>query len=118
MNNDLKKRIMRRVYAIWFVKQVLPIGLVSLGSLYLALRLTADRFFVAEIMRSFSYVLQYNIWGLPGYIEAALNSVEPSVLLLISIAGIVSFGLAVKLLRSVRAVIGGAPMASPNYLKR
>ncbi len=104
MANYLKKRIMRRVYAIWFVRRALPMAIGSVGSVYLALRLIADSFFVAEIMRSFKVVLGNNIWGLPKYIEAALNNVEPHVLILVSMGGLIGFALAVKLLRSVRQI--------------
>ena len=74
-------------------------------SAYAFLALIAERFFVAKIMESLFYVLRHNIWGIPRYIESALNSVEPSVLILMAMTGLISFGLAVKLLRSVRAIV-------------
>lgn len=104
MANYLKNRIMGRVYAIWFVRRALPVGIGSVASVYFALRVTAERFFVAEIMRSFKVVMENNIWGLPKYIEAALNNVQPHVLVLISMSGLIGFTLAVKLLRSVRQI--------------
>ncbi len=107
MANYLKRRIMRRVYGIWFVRRALPVGMCSVASVYLALMVTAERFFVAEIMRSFRVVVENNIWGLPKYIEAALNNTQPHVLILISMAGLIGFILAIKLLRSVRQVISG-----------
>ena len=113
----LKKRIMRRVYAIWFVRRALPVLGGSFLSLAIALKMTADSFFVAEIMRSFKFVLTHNLMGLPRYIESALNSAEPSTLILIAMAGIVSFALAVKLLRSVRSILS-SPVSVASYIKR
>jgi len=107
MANYLKRRIMRRIYGIWFVRRALPVGMCSVASIYLALMVTAERFFVAEIMRSFRVVVENNVWGLPKYIEAALNNAEPHVLVLISMTGLVGFILAVKLLRNVRQVVSG-----------
>ena len=108
----LKTKIMRRVYAIWFVRQALPVFLGSAGSFYLAFRVAANRFFAAEILKNLESVMKSNVWGLPRYIESALNSVEPSILILIAMAGIVSFALAVKLLRSVRSLMWGSKVAT------
>lgn len=87
----------------------------SLFSWAVFYRVTADSFFVAEIARSLFYVLGHNIFGLPRYIASALDSAEPSVLFLISFAGILGFVLAVKLLRSIRSIMsfdGAATAAS------
>ena len=89
----------------------------SFLSLAVAFRLTADSFFVSEIMKNFGYVLRHNLLGIPRYITSALNSAEPSTLILISMAGIVSFALAVKLLRSIRSIVYGQSTA-PNYIKQ
>ena len=88
-------------------------------SMYAFLALVAERFFVAKIMENFSNVLRHNIWGIPKYIESALNSAEPSFLILIAMTGLVSFGLAVKLLRSIRAIVfQNQHMAAANINKR
>lgn len=90
----------------------------SAGSVYLALRLTANSFFVAEIMKSFKVVVENNIWGLPKYIEAALNNVQPHVLVLVSMAGLIGFTLAVKLLRSVRQIFASPYSAAAAEVRR
>lgn len=118
MSNDLKSRIMRRVYGIWFLRRGLPLVFGSAVSLIVFQKAVADRFFVAQIFRNFEFVLRSNIWGLPRYIESALNSVEPSVLILISIAGLSGFALAVKLLRSVRAIVWGQGMAASYFIEK
>ena len=117
MTNDLKKRIMRRIYAIWFIRQALPVLAGSAVSLYIALKITADRFFIAEIVKNFENVVNSNILGLPRYIASALNSAEPSALILMSLAGLIGFGLAIKLLRSVRAILAHQGAAVFNSQK-
>src|SRR3989344_1412058 len=104
MANELKTRIMRRIYTIWFVRRGLPMIAGSAASFYLVLRVTAERFFIAQIFSNFAVATHSGFLGISKFIISALNSVEPSVLILISMAGIISFGLAVKLLRSIRAI--------------
>lgn len=86
-------------------------------SLSVAFKMAADSFFVAEIAKNLKYVLSHNLMGLPRYIESALNSAEPSTLILISMAGLVGFALAVKLLRSVRSIMWSGAV-STSYIKR
>lgn len=53
-NKDLIKRIMRRVYAIWFVKRVTPVLFLEMPIfIVIALRETAREFFVARILENF-----------------------------------------------------------------
>ncbi|OGF63382.1 hypothetical protein A2926_03990 [Candidatus Giovannonibacteria bacterium RIFCSPLOWO2_01_FULL_44_40] len=111
MENKLKKRIMRRVYAIWFIRRGLPMVAGSVVSFYIAMTVTAERFFVAQIFSNLTVAAHSGFLGMSKFIISALNSVEPSVLVLISIAGIVSFALAVKLLRSIRSIVAGAGAA-------
>ena len=49
--NDLKKRIMKRVYGIWFARRVAPAVFLYMPFLLIvALRETANEFFVARIV--------------------------------------------------------------------
>ncbi|KKT59407.1 MAG: hypothetical protein UX43_C0010G0008 [Candidatus Giovannonibacteria bacterium GW2011_GWB1_46_20] len=89
----------------------------SAASFYIALRVAAERFFVAQIVSNFAVATRSGFLGMSNFVASALNSVEPSVLILISMAGIVSFGLAVKLLRSVRSIIAGRGAALPSWQK-
>lgn len=107
MNNELKTRIMRRIYAIWFVRRGLPMVAGSAASFYVALRVTAERFFVTQIVSNFVVATHSGFLGISNFVVSALNSVEPSLLILISMAGIISFALAVKLLRSIRGIVAG-----------
>lgn len=103
----LKNRIMRRVYGIWFVRRGAPMLAGSALFMTAALKLTAERFFVAQIWRNFESVAASDIMGLPRFIASALNHAEPSLLIFISLAGVAGFALAVKLLRSIRSIFAG-----------
>ncbi len=54
LSQNLTKRIMRRVYGIWFLRQMAPIAVGIPLSLGLALWLTAKEFFVAKIIENFA----------------------------------------------------------------
>ena len=114
MATSLKTKIMRRVYAIWFFRRGLPTGFASAFFMNLALKETASRFFVAQIFSNFYAVARANVWAVPNFITSAFNNVEPSVLVLISIAGLLGFSLAVELWRSVRSVAAGARLAASS----
>lgn len=105
---QLKNRIMRRVYGIWFVRQALP--MLAGGALFItaALRVAADRFFVAQIWRNFESIATSNIMGLPRYIASAMNHAEPALLLFISFAGVAGFVVVIKLLRSIRSIMSSS----------
>ena len=118
MANDLKKRIMRRVYGIWFVKRVIPTAGGSALFMGIALKETAGRFFVAQIFSNFMEVAGTNAWAIPNFIASALNKLEPSVLVLTAGAGLVGFALAVKLLRSIRVMTQNPGMVRAAYIKR
>lgn len=54
MAKDLKNRIMKRVYAIWFAKKIAPAVFLYIPFLvFIALRETANEFFVAKIVDNF-----------------------------------------------------------------
>ena len=108
----IKNRIMRRVYGIWFVRRVAPMGFASAFFINLALKEAAGQFFVAQIVSNFLTVAGANLWGIPRFIASALNSAEPSVLVLISATGMVGFTLAVKLWRSIKGVAAAPSMAA------
>lgn len=118
MANDLKKRIMKRVYGIWFVKRVIPTAGGSALFMGIALKETAQRFFVAKIVSNFMAVAGSNAWAIPNFIASALNKLSPSVLVLTAGAGLVGFALAVKLLRSIRVMLQNPGMVRAAYIKR
>jgi len=55
---ELKQKIMRKVYAIWFVKKVAPIAFLQMPLLLLiALRETSREFWVSRIFENFVVAL-------------------------------------------------------------
>ena len=118
MANDLKKRIMRRVYGIWFVKRVIPTAGGSALFVGIALKETAQRFFVAQIASNFMAVASSNAWAIPSFIASAMNKLEPSVLVLTAGAGLAGFALAVKLLRSIRVMAQNPGIVRAAYAKK
>lgn len=108
---------MRRVYGIWFVRQALP--MLAGGSLFIAvaLRMTADRFFVAQIWRNFESIASSNIMDIPRYIASAMNHAEPSLLLFISFAGVAGLAFVIKLLRSIRSIMTSSANLGVSYQK-
>lgn len=107
VEQKLKNRIMRRIYGIWFLRRGIPMLAGSAVLITIALKATAERFFVAQIWKNLEFAAKSNIMGLPRFIASALNSAEPELLLFISAAGVTGFMLAVKLLRSIRSILAG-----------
>ncbi|MDO8555237.1 MAG: hypothetical protein Q7R75_01575 [bacterium] len=53
-HNDFKKRIMRRVYAVWFLRQIAPVLLLQMPLfVFIAIREAAREFFIAKIAENF-----------------------------------------------------------------
>ena len=107
----LKTRIMRKVYGVWVIRFVAPRFVGSVALVVLALRVTADKFFVAKILQNFDHVAVSNIWAMPQFIASALNHAEPFALVLIAVAGIGGFAIAVNLFRNIRSIVRGQQMA-------
>ena len=114
---QLKNRIMTRVYGIWFIRRGVPMLAGSALFITAALKLIAQRFFVAQIWRNFEYAASSDLMSLPRFIASALNHAEPALLLFISAAGVTGFALAVKLLRSIRSILAGNAVLS-SYQSR
>src|SRR3972149_3791191 len=114
MANELKTRIMRRIYAIWFVRRGLPMIAGSAASFYIALRVAAERFFVAQIVSNFAVATRSGFLGMSNFVAAALNSVEPSVLILISLVFLVSWNWPIGQLRAplLQVPVRGAALPS------
>jgi len=104
MENELKKRIMRRVYAIWFVRKVAPAAFVYMPFLAIVvLWETAREFFVARIIDNFLVALHGNgFMGVVNFSFSALvhTPVLPTLVILASMAAFFVF--LRKSLRSLR----------------
>ncbi|MBU1091700.1 hypothetical protein KKA27_02470 [Patescibacteria group bacterium] len=97
MINELKNRIMKRVYAIWFARKIAPaVFLYMPFLLFVALRETANEFFVAKIVDNFLLVIHNS--GFLGVVNLTRSAIiNTSVLSMLII--IASLGAFVLLLR-------------------
>ena len=54
MASNIKTRIMRRVYGIWFVRRVVPTVATFSFFTYIVMTETAEKFFVAKVLSELS----------------------------------------------------------------
>lgn len=105
---NLRERIMRRVYAIWFVRRALPrLGGAAIG-LFVAYRVTASSFFVAKVIENFFAVSAVNTWATPRFVFAALLNADPRAVLVIAFSCIAAILLSFKLFSDIRTVMRGS----------
>ena len=107
INTGLKERIMRRVYAIWFVRRALPFGGGALFGFFIAYRATAESFFVAKIVENFFAVSSVNLWGTPHFVFTALLNTDPRAVLMVAFSCIIAALLSFKLFSDIRTVLRG-----------
>jgi len=90
MNNQLKKRIMKRVYIIWFFRKIAPAVFLYMPFLaFVALRETAREFFVIKIIENFlRAVHESGLNGALNFVFSAFNEtpVLPTVVIIASLA--------------------------------
>lgn len=92
-NNNFKKRIMRRVYAVWFFRQIAPVLLLQMPLFaFIAIREAAREFFVAKIADNF--FTSFNNAGVSGVSGFALSAIErtPFVSVLVILSSICFLG--------------------------
>ncbi|MBI2023423.1 hypothetical protein HYT01_02580 [Candidatus Giovannonibacteria bacterium] len=115
MANELKNRIMKRVYGIWLVRRIAPkLALVS-ALIVVSYRVVADSFFVSQIAANFLSAAGSGLTNVPRFIASALNHADPIALIVISAAGVVSFMLAVSMFRSIRIFVNNRSYFSSNF---
>lgn len=94
---DIKKKIMRRVYAIWFVKKIAPLLFLVPFLTLIGLRETAREFFVAQIIENFSRAFQVGFRATIDLTTASLVNapVLPILIILFSLglAGLLAYRL-------------------------
>ncbi len=89
MTNDLKNRIMKRVYAIWFFKKIAPaLFLYAPFLIFVALREAAREFFVLKILDNFLLVIHNSgFYGGARFVLSAIENVPvlPALIILSSL---------------------------------
>ena len=105
LNIKLKERVMRRIYAIWFVRRILPrFGGVAVG-IFVAYRVTAQSFFVAKILENFLMVSAGGLSSLSPFVISALAHADPRAALVIALSVVAAGLLSFKLLSDIRVVL-------------
>ena len=103
MDNNLTKRIMRRVYGIWFLRQIVPVVLATPLSLAAALWLTAKEFFVVKIIENFTVSLHSaGAYGVLRFIGSALYNAPILPLIIIGFFSGLFLILTYRLIRNFR----------------
>jgi len=92
---------MRRVYAVWFLRQMAPIAMGITLSLGLALWLTAKEFFVARIIENFTASIHSGSFtAVSSFIISALGNVPILPTAIIGFSAGLFLLLAYKLIRN------------------
>ncbi|MBU1178731.1 hypothetical protein KKB69_00065 [Patescibacteria group bacterium] len=106
MENELKKRIMKRIYAVWFFRKIAPAVFLYMPFLaVVALRETANEFFVAKIIDNFLLAVHNSgFFGAAGFVWSAVANtpVLPSLIIVVSLGLFVLFFS--RLFKSFRSV--------------
>jgi hypothetical protein len=98
---NLTKRIMRRVYAVWFLRKAGPVLAGAFLSLGFALWLTAKEFFVAKIIENFTASIHSgNISSVFSFIGSALYNAPFLPMAIIGFSLGLSLILAYRLIRN------------------
>ncbi len=98
-SQKLTRKVMRRVYAIWFLRQMAPILVAMPLSLGIVLWLTAKEFFVAKIVENF--ILTFHSGNIFAFIGSAFySSTHILPLAIIGFLSILSLILGYKLVRN------------------
>ncbi len=105
-NQNLTKRVMRRVYAVWFMRKMAPVAVGMPLSSGFALWFTAKEFFVAKIIENLisSFHSQSGFFGVLNYVGSALSSAPLLPLAAIGFSAGLFLALAYKLVRNFSQV--------------
>ncbi len=106
-NDNLTKRIMRRIYAIWFMRKAGPVLFLEMPILMIILlRESAREFFWGKIIDNFSSALSSpnGVMAAPNFVGSALSSAPVLSLIIIGFsAGLLAVS-AYKLMRNFKQI--------------
>lgn len=96
---------MRRVYAIWFLRQVAPAVVVAPLSLVAALWLTAKEFFVIKILENFTVSLHSGgAYGVLKFTTVAFLNTHHKAMVVIGLLSGIGLFLAYRLIRNLAQI--------------
>lgn len=115
---QLKKQVMRRIYAIWFFRRVMPVAVIFPFFILIAAREVSHEFFVARIFDNFTQA----VTGAPsaplallGFAEEGLRSAGMIALLVIGVSLALCVFACFNIVRNMREAFG-ADRRGRNFL--
>lgn len=108
-NTMLKSRILFRVYAIWFLRRIVPLVVIQIIGLVMALKLFANNIFVSKVFQNAELVAGENLWNILKYLVLAFLQTR----FIIQILVLLGLGIGALILRD----IGRALMTYISTLK-
>lgn len=119
MSHELKNKIMRRIYIIWFFRKIAPAVLLEIPFLFfIAFYEAAREFFVAQIiynLKIFAISSNNSFWASFQFTQSALANTAVIPLVMIGISGILAMYLTFVLIKNLRMIFG-APRFRLSYL--
>lgn len=105
-SKNLTKRVMRRIYGIWFLKRVAPVMFLEMPLLaIIALSEAAREFFWVRIIENFSASLNGGVTGALNFVGHALYSAPALPLAIIGFSAGLFTILAYKTFRNFKSLV-------------
>ena len=93
----IKKRILVKIYTIWFIKRVIPLVLIQILVLATALKIFAKNTFVSKVLQNASLAADSGYWAFFKYLGLAFLNTHP----LTQIAILIGLGFGALIIRDI-----------------
>lgn len=98
MSNDQnKKRILLKIYTLWFLNRVIPLIIIQVLILALALKIFANNVFVSKVLKNSSQIANFGYWDLLKYLIISFINTRP----LTQIAILIGLGIGALIIRDI-----------------
>ena len=80
MNDEsgkIKKRILVKIYTVWFLRRILPLIIIQVVVLALALKIFAKNLFVSMVLKNAAQAADAGYWIFLKYLGAAFLETRP-----------------------------------------
>ena len=99
-HNRLKQRIMRRVYGIWLLRNIVPFVAVELGVLLISISVIANQVFVMKVVENMLLVSVGNPMKIVSYLVSAFFATSITTQMVAALTGVGALFLIRELYRS------------------
>jgi len=93
----IKRKILIKIYTLWFLKRVVPLIIIQAMILVLALKIFANNVFVSKVLQNSSVAADSGYWIFFKYIGLAILSARP----LTQIAILIGLGIGALIIRDI-----------------